>query len=317
MKGIILVFLIVSSLFSDTRHSLRNKDIKGAIEYGEESTKNGKYDSEAFALGDAYILANKFKKAEDMYLHSLYDISHNRNLDNHYKYLYELYPKKTKQLDKGWKILQALIIEMDAWRYAFISYPYRYYEWQENGIKTPTEAKKWTELRVTTVDTLKRIHNAGIKTSEEYRDYFSQGIKSVQIIKLLKSLNMKPNKLIGSMLPKSFHSKNTFLNDYNILKQNSCKEIESNFNDADEYDNEGKCYLFGAKMYQRLDRTHGLAITSNIFTGYGNIFYVIFNKSWRDGEIKAGIIKGLGNYKYQTSDGSMKNVSKGEVIMFR
>jgi len=68
-------------------------------------------------------------------------------------------------------------------------------------------------------------------------------------------------------------------------------------------------------MYQRLDRTHGLAITK-VGRNYGNTFYAVFSKSWRDGEVKKGYIKGLGNYKYQTSGGSMKNVPKGKVIKF-
>jgi len=110
-----------------------------------------------------------------------------------------------------------------------------------------------------------------------------------------------------------FKNKKIFLESYKLLKKNGCKKIEPYFNDADEYDNKGKCYRFAAEMIQRIDRSHGLAMNRG---RYVHMFYSLFYQSWRDGEIKRGVIKGLGNYKYQTTNGSMNNVVKGKVIIF-
>ena len=89
----------------------------------------------------------------------------------------------------------------------------------------------------------------------------------------------EPNKLVGSLGYSAFSKKQKFFDLYNTLNRNGCKILKGNFSYADEYDNKGECYRFSAKMYQRLDRTKGLAIYYNGYAGEGNLFYAIFNKS--------------------------------------
>jgi len=221
----------------------------------------------------------------------------------------------------------SLIVAQDTWESIIKDkgYSYQKSDFAKVGVYTPTEAKRWLDAGIHDVRDISEYKKIGIKTLKEYKPYSKLGysvsgliIGAVSHARILKSLKIKPNTLIISMSKSNigFKSKKDFLSMYKFLKRNKCKTIEPNFfNYADEYDNKGKCYLFAAEMYQRLDRTHGLAI-NKIGRSYGNIFYAVFDKSWRDGEGKVGYIKGLGNYKYQTSGGSMKNVSKGKILKF-
>ena len=142
-----------------------------------------------------------------------------------------------------------------------------------------------------------------------------------------KKNNIKPNRLnvsIGKMVKSP--SKEDFLNDVKILKRNGCKKLENiYFSKADVYDNDGLCYVFNAKLSQRLSRRTGIAVSANsvkydILEGMrsvydGNIFFVNFSSSWGEKKAKSGYIKGLGNYKYN-SWGGLKNVPKGKVLKF-
>jgi len=94
--------------------------------------------------------------------------------------------------------------------------------------------------------------------------------------------------------------------------QKECKEIKMwYFNYSDLYNNKGNCYFYEARLFQRLDRTTGLA---QGMEGSKRVFFVKFNFSWNEGERHEGIIKGLGKYSYETTDGRVKNVNKGVIL---
>jgi hypothetical protein len=182
-------------------------------------------------------------------------------------------------------------------------------DWKKIGIKTPLDAKEWTDEGIHNTFWIKGLKKVNIKASE-YKNYSK--IKELKQIQLLKELNMKPNNLIAKMLNYfDFNNKDSFKKAYNNLKDNGCKKIENNyFSYADIYDNEGLCYIFNAKLFQRLDRRTGLAQSKQS----RKLFFVTFNKSWSEGNSKYGIIKGQGNFTYDTSGGTKKNVSKGLIL---
>ena len=189
------------------------------------------------------------------------------------------------------------------------------------GINSPKVVRQWMNnlyREFTSAEDIEYFLKHGIKTPKEYLPYKKISKRKRYHIIFLKELNIKPNNLNISISNSNLvlKSKEVFLSTYKFLKKNKCKRFEGNFITADEYDNKGKCYSFGAKMFQRLDRTNGLAFHYSTIRGEGNLFYAVFNKPWRDGAYKEGFIKGLGNYRYQTSGGSMKNVAKGKVIKF-
>ena len=120
-----------------------------------------------------------------------------------------------------------------------------------------------------------------------------------------------------------FSSKSEFKQNLRILKNAGCKKIESDdFYKSDQYDNEGLCYRFNAKLLQRLDRYTGLAVSDETwhvgrrtFKGTDTVIFVKFKKSWKEDARKFGVIKGLGSYRYNTMNGSRKNISKGQVLI--
>lgn len=315
MRKVIFILILLSNLiYANSYNNLLKKDIEGAIKVAKKniSTIEGEDRLMEYAnLGHAYILQGKYKLAKASYFASL-GIEKNAYISD-YKELRKLYPNKNVQLDNGWKIIEELFLKIDKWLKVGCNYSDIQYM-RKRGIYNPKEAKLWMDMIISKTK-FEALIKMGIKTTAQYKPYSKMPINH---IKILKSLKKKPNKLIISMSESGygFQSAKYFLSTYNFLKNNGCKKIEPTFNNIDEYENEGKCYLFSADMFQRIDRNNGLAINSNWLNEKGSIFYVIFNKSWRDGEHKIGYIKGLGNYKYRTSGGSMKNVAKGKVLKF-
>ncbi len=182
--------------------------------------------------------------------------------------------------------------------------------WVANGYNAK-EAKKWLKLGVTQSWGAKKLKKIGIKSPEEYKAF--RGMSN-SAIKFLKDNGVNsPDSLDKTMLseipiPES-------LEKYDAMKlkivRSNCYKVESvHFGSSDVYDNEGKCYLFKAKLYQRLERIIGLAVGASNKT-----ILVMFDKPWSEGEIRLGVIKGYGNYTYQTTYGSTKNIAKGKVIL--
>jgi len=205
------------------------------------------------------------------------------------------------------------------------------HNWTDIGLNAK-QAGEWKNIGEGYYQVGRYMNEFKFKSAKEFIPYKDLGQKTnyslswnFNLYQILAT-NIKPDDLFVSIINNAdYYSTKNIRDAYNILKKNGCKKLEANhypnhrkdfsspigFAEADEYDNEGKCYVFHAKMLQRLDRTNGLASNK-----YGEIFYAIFNKSWSDGIPKSGYIKGLGNYRYQTTSGSMKNVPQGKVLMF-
>lgn len=210
---------------------------------------------------------------------------------------------------------------------------------REVGI-TPNEYAKWRQANgneYMTSENIIELKNIGV-TPNEYGKYVKHFQATPDQIIYLAKLNMKPTKLTISVLNNSkiwtekkvapiwgeylahidLSNVKRFKHIVNLLKINNCKVLESEyFNDADEYDNEGKCYRFTANLMQRISRYTGLAV-SNLSEYYNNtnsnIYFVTFKDSWREGTNNWGIIKGEGSFRYTTMGGASKVVAKGKVI---
>jgi len=186
--------------------------------------------------------------------------------------------------------------------------------WNKIGIKTPKKVKQWIDVGVNNPKLLTSLKKAKIYTPKDYKPY--KGINVYNILKL-KEWKIKPNHLIASMSYINtllgtgffFKSKENFLKAYNSLKGN-CQEIKNRFfATVDMYDNKDKCYLFSAKLIQRVDRHHGLANGSR-----NRYIYLNFNGNWREGSSKFGIVKGNEVFSYETENGSRKSVPQGKVL---
>jgi len=151
---------------------------------------------------------------------------------------------------------------------------------KQNGVRTPEEAKKWMAF-------------SGIR---------------IQDLKKFKEANIKPTKVV-----KFIFDYYGFIGKEKINHiQKECKKINTwYFNASDIYNNKGNCYVYDAELFQRFDRTTGLAQGNN---GSRRVFFVKFNNSWNEGRHRKGIIKGLGKFSYETTDGRVKNVSKGVIL---
>jgi len=206
---------------------------------------------------------------------------------------------------------------------------YRSFEWDMIRLKrdgvTYQDYKSWKAAGIKSCRDILKLKEIGF-THQKYLPY--KGIKNVYKVKKLLQWNIKPTKLIIGMsylddtfFP-CFRNEKEFKANLQFLQENNCKTIRNRaFSEADEYDNEGNCYLFNAELFQRLDRHTGLAsgVSGGSFlnyTYYGSTIFVEFDQSWRENASHAGIIKGLGNFEYETSSGTTKNVAKGKVIRF-
>ena len=82
------------------------------------------------------------------------------------------------------------------------------------------------------------------------------------------------------------------------------------FSESDPYSNDGECYIFAAKLIQRIDKSSGL-----FESDYG---LYLLNKlpkgRYSEGTLYFGVVKGNGMFKYETISGSNKTVSKGNVV---
>jgi hypothetical protein len=156
-----------------------------------------------------------------------------------------------------------------------------------------------------------------------------------------KKSNINIDKLFMGVFKENYSKKGTsLLKNRNIksfketlkeLKDNGCKELSGNFAEADEYDNEGKCYWFDAKLIQRVDKTEGMALYKTdkpfgVKFGKSGIESLPFaekffdipkkNFSWRKNTQKQGYIKGVGASTYQNALGFTHQMPKGVLIKF-
>lgn len=180
------------------------------------------------------------------------------------------------------------------------------------------EAKKWVEAGFNHRDVVKLI-KVGCKTAQQCSVY--KKINSLEHKKILIELNIKPTKFIESLSSLDnyfgrssqklfFSSKEDFSNRLKKLKKNGCKKIENDrFAKADPYENDGLCYLFKGRLSQRLDRHTGLAVGSK-----NKPMFMEFNFSWNEGNVAYGVVKGMGEYKYETVAGVNKIIPKGKVL---
>ena len=190
---------------------------------------------------------------------------------------------------------------------------------------TPKEAKEWVDIGVLKPQEADKWRDAKLAKST-IRKFRKNGITAKTILKLQK-IKVKPTKMALLMAEADIgmKSKKDFLNKSKILKRNHCKKINiihvkssylfgtrvsGGFYNVDEYDNKGKCYQFTGELIQRIDRKHGLVKNGDF------LYYVTFNKSWREGTTKIGVLKGDGAYSYTTAMGAMKTIPKGKVLFF-
>ena len=303
---LIKIFAVFLSLYNlvladYSKKIFEEKDPKGAIQELKELIKskswgdsNTQRSSIYRHLGYAYIIEGKLKLAQKAFDKS-YGAYGVYNYHNEIKDLLRSYPKKVDLIKEGEKITDHVISVMKQWKDMGI--PYLYIPDLQKAGKTPQDYKAYKNIR-----------------------------KEYQVKKLLE-WDIKPTKLIVGMsyldytfFP-CFRNEKEFKANLQLLKANNCKTMRNQlFSKADEYDNEGNCYLFNAELFQRFDRHTGLA--SGVSGGstfnlryYGNTIYVEFDKSWRENASHAGIIKGLGNFEYESSE-TTENVAKGKVIKF-
>lgn len=199
------------------------------------------------------------------------------------------------------------------------------------NINNINELKQWKKY-ISSIDKIIELKELGFNNPEEIKD-FSPNKFSPSQVKILKELNIKPTPLIESMAhgisyvviynnntsalgyASLFDTNEIFLNNLNILTKNNCENIiQKGFYTSDEYDNEGLCYVFFGTLIQRLDKTEGL-LSTNLSTRNEFINYIVFDKSWQEKTFKVGIIKGMGSYRYETTDGDLKLVRKGKVLI--
>ena len=309
---ILFVILFQNTLFAELSYegywnSLINKEDLSSIEHdiGNYYTSDG-----YIILSLIYSMQHKDVKVNSMLE---YIITNNISQDRFYEHLNkvkQVYPKYNNELTNLALKLKNLILEAKDWQSLGISKS-SIFGWKETGVKTTKQAKQWLNIGVSEYSFIRKLKKIGINTPEEYIPYSK--IHGYSAIKMAKSLNVKPTQLIIRLLNTvDFNSndKDILIKELNILIHNGCWTIEDvYFDSADEYDNEGLCYVFRGELFQRLDRYTGLASGATDKT-----IFVKFDKSWREGAKISGIIKGLGNFSYETSNGSIKNVPKGQII---
>jgi tetratricopeptide (TPR) repeat protein len=294
--------------------------------YKQEINRSS-YGTRYLLKADIYILQGNYKKAKLYYLgyatlhnNTLQEIQNKRLISEHiepfYKELSIHFPKKKKNLEKGLKIYNSILPLLKDWQEKAPNVNInKIYGAILMGISQKKAPKIVDNINLPDVnDAMINYEMCGIKSLSDYKMLIKIGRRDHY--KIIKASHIKLNALIMSMSKTGmgFRSKKQFLSAYKALKNNRCKVLKEDFNNADEYNNKGKCYTFDAKMYQRLNRNHGLAVNISWGNYKPNLFYVVFDKSWKDGQVKSGIIKGLGNYQYETAYGSMNNVAKGSVI---
>jgi len=187
--------------------------------------------------------------------------------------------------------------------------------------KSAKEIKQWINIGLKNYDYdyVKELKAMNIKQAKNARKYAKLKIEQVKFLtknnitptKLIVSLGKFDNKISYALNKLYFTTKENLLSKVRLLKNNGCKKLENElFSLADEYDNNGKCYGFSGHLLQRLSRNTGLVNNGE------NVTFIKFSKSWKSNDESAyfGVIKGLGNYKYQTAYGSMKNIPQGKVI---
>lgn len=213
--------------------------------------------------------------------------------------------------------------------------PQEVIEWKETGfirgiddikslkglnINTPQEAIKWKEIGAKKTSDILNLNFAGLKSVDEVLEWQKTKLDLSEIRQLIKinvtSEYVNNNPIIKSMLRTNmrdiFLSSKESLNKYvEFLTNNECKSIESiSFDDADEYNNKGFCYFFSGVMTYRLDKNQGFISNKN-----GVFAHVNFFDSWPELKEGKGIIKGLGNYKYEDISGNIRFIRNGTVIV--
>ena len=203
-------------------------------------------------------------------------------------------------------------------------YWYNYNQYAKNKY-TPKEAKEWQDIEVLKPEEADKWRDTKLAKST-IKKFRKNGVMAKTILKLQK-IKVKSTKMALLMAEGDIgmKSKKDFLNKSKILKRNYCKKINiihvkssylfgarvsDGFYDVDEYDNKGKCYQFTGELIQRIDRKHGLVQNGDF------LYYVTFNKSWREGTTKIGVLKGDGAYSYTTAMGARKTIPKGKILFF-
>lgn len=201
--------------------------------------------------------------------------------------------------------------------------------WHEVGVTAPQKVKKWTRINFFDIFYVKDLKKIGITKPKEVKKWYP--VKPYYI-KKVKEYGLKYTELLKGLAKndptfKFFKNKKKLLSIIKTLKSNNCKKMEEiSFGFSDSYENKGKCYFFSGILNQRLSRHTGLAqnITIELFRGkkyvpqdfdkYKPVFFVKFKESWKENDEKVGFIKGVGNYRYETIVGTIKNVPSGRVI---
>ncbi|QFR49388.1 hypothetical protein FJR48_06475 [Sulfurimonas lithotrophica] len=207
--------------------------------------------------------------------------------------------------------------DIKMWLSSGLKNPKKISEWNKIGIKKPEHIRKWTTIGLTDPNIVEQLLDMGINDTKEYSPY--KNMSYIGHIKMLKEMGITPTPLIEKMSKNYqiygeilfFKSKEKFLKNLSILKSNGCKTIQGDwFGKADPYENEDLCYIFTAKLSQRLSKDEGLARSTA-----GKTIHLEFDGAWKENTTKLGIAKGSGSFSYKNGFGAKRIVPSGKVLL--